>query len=77
MGSDPARMIDFQSLARRVTATVRQNLWFTFIYNAVAIPVAMSGLLNPLVAVAAMMASSLSVTGNTLVLISREKQQTG
>ncbi|MBA2881032.1 heavy metal translocating P-type ATPase [Desulfosalsimonas propionicica] len=73
MGSDPARMMDFQALARRVTATVRQNLWFTFVYNAVAIPVAMSGLLNPLVAVAAMMASSLSVTGNTLVLISREK----
>jgi hypothetical protein len=43
----------------------------SFAYNAVAIPVAMSGLLNPLVAVTAMMLSSLSVTGNSLLLIRR------
>ncbi|MFW6080946.1 MAG: heavy metal translocating P-type ATPase [Desulfosalsimonas sp.] len=71
MGRDPKSILDFQGLAGRVTRTVRQNLWFTFIYNAVAIPVAMSGLLNPLVAVGAMMLSSLSVTGNTLLLIRR------
>ncbi|MFP4650203.1 MAG: heavy metal translocating P-type ATPase [Desulfobacterales bacterium] len=71
MGRDPESILDFQGLAGRVTRTVRQNLWFTFIYNAVAIPVAMSGLLNPLVAVGAMMLSSLSVTGNTLLLIRR------
>ncbi len=71
MGRDPKSILDFQGLSGRVTRTVRQNLWFTFIYNAVAIPVAMSGLLNPLVAVGAMMLSSLSVTGNTMLLIRR------
>lgn len=72
MGNDPDRIRDFEHLAGHVARTVRQNLWFTFFYNAVAIPVAMSGLLNPLVAVGAMMLSSLSVTGNTLLLSRRQ-----
>ena len=45
------------------------NLVFTYLYNAISIPIAMSGLLNPLVAVTAMLLSSLSVTGNTLMLV--------
>ncbi|MGM0453326.1 MAG: heavy metal translocating P-type ATPase, partial [Thermodesulfobacteriota bacterium] len=68
MGNDPKQILDFERLAGRVAKTIRQNLVFTFAYNAVAIPVAMSGLLNPLVAVTAMLLSSLSVTGNTLRL---------
>ena len=68
MGNDPRQILDFYTLAETVTRTIRQNLIFSFIYNTVSIPIAMSGLLNPLVAVTAMMLSSLSVTGNTLLL---------
>ncbi|MEF8823540.1 MAG: cation-translocating P-type ATPase [Desulfohalobiaceae bacterium] len=74
MGSDLRRIPEFFGLARRVRRTVRTNLVFSFAYNAVAIPVAMSGLLNPLIAVTAMMLSSLSVTGNSLLLVKRGKR---
>ncbi len=46
--------------------TVRQNLAFAFFYNAIAIPVAAAGFLNPLIAVFAMFASSLTVIANVL-----------
>ncbi|MFP4532173.1 MAG: hypothetical protein ACLFNS_05780 [Desulfobacterales bacterium] len=71
MGNEPRQILDFYALAGNVTRTIRQNLIFSFIYNIVSIPIAMSGLLNPLVAVTAMMLSSLSVTGNTLRLSTR------
>jgi heavy metal translocating P-type ATPase len=45
---------------------VRQNLAFALLYNATAVPVAAAGLLNPLIAVLAMFASSLTVIGNAL-----------
>jgi P-type E1-E2 ATPase len=49
------------------------QLWdfFSFIYNLVSIPIAMSGLLSPLLAVCAMLLSSLSVIGNTLLLLKK------
>ncbi len=69
MQGEPAQLIGFLALARRVTRTVRQNLVCAFGYNLIAIPVAMAGWLNPLVAVCAMLLSSLSVIGNTLRLL--------
>jgi P-type Cu+ transporter len=69
MRGDPSQILDFMNLARRVKKKVFQNLIFSFSYNAVSIPIAMSGLLNPLIAVSAMLLSSLSVIGNTLLLI--------
>lgn len=48
------------------TRTIRQNLFFAFLYNVTAIPLAVSGLLNPLVAVTAMFGSSFTVIGNAL-----------
>lgn len=45
---------------------IRQDLLFAFLYNALAIPLAVAGFLNPLVAVCAMFAGSLTVIGNTL-----------
>ena len=71
MGNDPKQILIFEQLAGQVSRTIRQNLVFTFIYNVISIPIAMSGLLNPLVAVTAMLMSSLSVTGNTLYLTRR------
>jgi len=68
MGNDPKQILAFEQLAHHVSRTIRQNLIFTFLYNIISIPLAMSGLLNPLIAVSAMLMSSLSVTGNTLLL---------
>jgi heavy metal translocating P-type ATPase len=69
MRGEPSQIIDFLDFAGRVNKKIYQNLAFTYLYNAVSIPIAMSGLLNPLVAVTAMLLSSLSVTGNTLLLV--------
>jgi heavy metal translocating P-type ATPase len=69
MRAEPAQINEFLDFARAVNRKIRQNLALTFLYNAISIPVAMSGLLSPLVAVCAMLLSSLSVIGNTYLLV--------
>jgi heavy metal translocating P-type ATPase len=69
MRGDPSQLRDFFALAERVRRKIRQNLVSASVYNAVSIPVAMAGLLTPLVAVSAMLLSSLTVIGNTLLLV--------
>jgi P-type E1-E2 ATPase len=71
MRGDPLQICDFIDLARKVKSKVHQNLGCSFIYNLVSIPIAMSGLLTPLIAVSAMLLSSLSVIGNTLLLLKK------
>ncbi len=70
MRADSSQVPEFFEFAAGVHRKTRQNLILTFLYNAISIPVAMSGLLSPLVAVCAMLLSSLSVIGNTLRLTS-------
>ena len=69
MRADPFQVLDFLKLARVVNKKILQNLIYAFLYNLVSIPLAASGLLSPLVAVSAMLLSSLTVIGNTSLLI--------
>jgi heavy metal translocating P-type ATPase len=71
MRGDLTQILDFLTLTTKVNKKIRQNLLFSGLYNFIAIPIAMTGLLNPLIAVSAMLLSSLTVIGNTLLLIKR------
>jgi len=71
MRGDLSQILDFLTLATRVNKKIRQNLLFSGLYNFIAIPIAMTGLLNPIIAVSAMLLSSLSVIGNTVLLIKK------
>jgi len=66
LGERLAPVLTMVDLARRARALMRQNLGLSVLYNILAVPLAMGGLLTPLIAAAAMSGSSILVTLNAL-----------
>ncbi|MDZ4336403.1 MAG: copper-translocating P-type ATPase, partial [Pseudomonas sp.] len=68
MRGDPRLVADALDISRRTYNKIRQNLFWAFAYNLIGIPLAAAGLLNPMLAGAAMALSSVSVVSNALLL---------
>jgi Cu+-exporting ATPase len=68
MKNDLGRVVEMLVLSRRTLRVIRQNLFWSFGYNAVGLVFAAFGLLNPILASSAMVVSSICVTANALRL---------
>ena len=68
MRGDPRLVPAALEISRKTYAKIRQNLFWAFVYNLIGIPLAMLGVLNPVLAGAAMALSSVSVVSNALLL---------
>lgn len=69
MGADLRALNDCLATARRARARISENFALSWVYNAIAVPIALAGLATPLAAALAMSASSISVSLNALRLL--------
>ena len=73
LNTDLASVITFLQISKHTLLTIKQNLFWAFAYNIVAIPIAALGFLNPMVGAFAMAFSDVVVIGNSLRLSVKKK----
>jgi P-type Cu+ transporter len=66
MKNEPIKVYEAIKLARKTFGIIRQNLFWAFFYNVIAIPLAIFGVANPIVSAFAMIMSDITVIGNSL-----------
>lgn len=66
MKNDPQKAIEAIKLSQKTFKIIKQNLFWAFFYNVIAIPLAISGMVNPMIGAVAMSFSDITVIGNSL-----------
>jgi Cu2+-exporting ATPase len=66
LGEKLQPVLDAIVISRRARRLMKENLWLAVVYNAIAVPIAIAGLVTPLIAALAMSGSSMLVTLNAL-----------
>lgn len=69
MQNNPLKVVEAIRLSRKTFSIIKQNLFWAFFYNSLAIPLAMAGLVNPMVGALAMGFSDLSIILNSLRIL--------